>query len=288
MVLVQHPNLPLPPGGSVGPGVRVKQLYLGDHGATLTLERPSPVPYSPTALVALDTNETSLDGITVAPDGNRCVRIGFPEIRTIQHTHFARRRFLGRKKAHDRRVGQRLLRREGAREHDRIGARLHALTRRLVDTAARNRAAIAVEDLTGLPSRPRLGRRTHRRLSSWPRRELHRQLEYKAAELGVPILRVNPYRTSSTCPKCGEYTKPRRRVAPMFACAFCGRRMDRQLNAGVNIGRTALRSSAELGGLRLDLDALSRDARRPRYPFEKSKGHGRSGWKGRDPMSDDR
>jgi hypothetical protein len=64
--------------------------------------------------------------------------------------------------------------------------------------------------------------------------------------------------------------------------------MDRQLNAGVNIGRTALRSSAELGGLRLDLDALSRDARRPRYPFERSKGHGRSGWKGRDPLSEDR
>jgi len=58
--------------------------------------------------------------------------------------------------------------------------------------------------------------------------------------------------------------------------------MDRQLNAGLNVGRTALREIPELGGLRLDLDALSDDAMRPRYPFEESDGHGRSGGRGRD------
>jgi IS605 OrfB family transposase len=267
------------------PGVKIKQLHIGEHGASLVLERPPPTTYAPRALIALDTNESSLDGISVSPEANQCVRVSFPEVRSIQHTHFVRRRFLARKKTHDRRVGRMLLRREGKREHNRVDFRLHALTRRLVETAVRSQAAIALEDLTGLSSRATFGRRTHRRLSSWPRGELHRQIEYKAAELGVPIIRVAPYRTSSTCPKCGVYTKPRRRVAPVFTCSACGWRMDRQLNAGVNIGRTALRSSTELGGLRLDLDALSRDAMRPRYPFEKSRGQGPSGRKGRDRLS---
>lgn len=70
----------------------------------------------------------------------------------------------------------------------------------------------------------------------------------------------------------------------MFVCVSCGWTMDRQLKAGVNIGQTVRRDygRTELGGLRLDLDALSKDTRRPRYPFEKSNGQGQSGGRGRD------
>jgi hypothetical protein len=39
------------------------------------------------------------------------------------------------------------------------------------------------------------------------------------------------------------------------------------LNAGANVGRIALRETAELGGLKLDLDALAEDAMKPPYPF---------------------
>ncbi|HEV2520717.1 MAG TPA: hypothetical protein VGX00_08940, partial [Thermoplasmata archaeon] len=58
------------------------------------------------------------------------------------------------------------------------------------------------------------------------------------------------------------------RMGPTFECAGCGWRLDRQLNAGANVGRIALRETAELGGLKLDLDALAKDAMRPRYPFQ--------------------
>jgi hypothetical protein len=44
--------------------------------------------------------------------------------------------------------------------------------------------------------------------------------------------------------------------------------MDRQLNAGLNIGMTALRETKELGGLRLALDALPQDVVRPLYASE--------------------
>jgi len=76
---------------------------------------------------------------------------------------------------------------------------------------------------------------------------------------------LSPYRTSRTCPRCGEVTEHRRRVGTRFVCAKCGWAVDRQLNAGLNLGLTVLRHGAGLEGLRLDPDALSEDAVRPLY-----------------------
>ncbi len=274
-------------------GVRVKQLQVSQERAVLFLERTVPEPYLPSALLALDTNESSLDGVAVTRESNRLVHVPYPEIRRVQSTHFERRRKLGQKKAHDRRLARKLQAKEGQRERNRVRSRLHKLTTLLLDILVVHHAALALEDLSRMlrfrrrakgRSRHRTSRSVRRRLSSWPRRELHRQLEYKAFDRGVPVYWVNPYRTSVTCPKCGDITRPRSRVGPTFTCEHCGWTMDRQLNAGLNVGRTALREIAELGGLRLDLDALSDDAMRPRYPFEESDGHGRSGRKGRDAL----
>ena len=234
----------------------------------LIYEKTVPVPFTPASVVAIDTNESSRDGVRADPEGATYVRAIFPELREIQARHFSRRRFLGRKKAHDRRLMRRLHGREGRRERHRIRTRLHKLTRTLIDDLARTRAALVLEDLSSLPKQRRGSRSLRRRLSSWPRAELHRQLVYKAEEEGVPVCRVNPYRTLIACPRCGDITKPRRRVGPRFECSRCGWQTDRQLNAGVNIRRAGLREHAELGGLRLDPDALSEDAVKLLYPTE--------------------
>jgi putative transposase len=257
------------------PDRRVTQIHIGLDRVVFVYAQTPPLPYIPTSLVALDTNESSLDGVEVAPEGANYVRISFPELREIQFRHVGRRQYLGSKKAHDRRVARRLLRKEGARERHRIRSRLHELTRSLIDRLAERRAILALEDLTGLP-RPRgrslkgvarrFGSRSfRRRLSNWPQGELHRQLLYKAQDRGVPIVWLNPYRTSRTCPRCGEVSEHRRRVGTRFDCAKCGWSLDRQLNAGVNLGLAALRRTVGLGGLRLDLDALPKDVVMPLY-----------------------
>jgi len=254
------------------PGLRVKQLHLGLRRLVLIYEKEAPDPYAPTSLVVLDTNESSLDGVRVDEEGAQLVRVSFPELRAIQGRHFSRRRFLGHKKAHDRRVARRLLRREGWRERHRVRSRLHYLTRQLIERSARDHSALALEDLSRLPTSRVRSRAIRRRLSSWPRGELHRQLAYKAAERGVPVYWVNPYRSSRTCPRCGAVTEHRRRVGPRFDCGQCGWSMDRQLNAGVNLGLTVLREHAELGGLRLAPDALLNEVVRPLYPRAKRSG----------------
>ncbi len=247
------------------PGVRVKELQIRPDRVSLVVEKEVPEPYAPTSLLALDTNESSLDGVQVSAQGTTPVTVPFSEVRVVQQRHFERRRRLGRKKAHDRRVGRRLGRREGRREHNRVTQRLHRLSKQLVRVAAREHAVLALERLENLPVLRRRAPRTRRRLSSWPRRELHRQLFYKAEEQGVPVILVNPRNTSRTCPRCGAIAQRRSRVGTMFECGSCGWTLDRQLNAGANIARTVLAETRELGGLRVDLDALLEDVVRPLY-----------------------
>ena len=264
---------------------RVKQLVLNERKAVLVVEKQAPEAYTPSSIIALDTNERSLDGVSLSASSARPITIPFPEVSIIQHRHFTRRRRIAKKKRRDRRVGRKLLSKEGKREHARVSQRLHCVSNGLVKAAEEAQAAIVLEDLH-LPKGGGRGPRMRRRLSSWPQRELHRQIEYKAEERGVPVIKVDPRYTSKTCPRCGEIKQRRSRVGRVFVCDKCGWRMDRQLNAGLNICRTALAEPPEgamrrgLGGLRLDPDALADDAVILLYAPGSAGAHGVSGRSG--------
>jgi len=263
---------------------KIKQLVLNGTKAVLIIEKEVLERYEPTSILALDTNERSLDGVSLTPEGAVPVSIPYPDVSVVQHRHFVRRRKLAKKKCNDRRVWRKLAAKEGRRERNRVSQRLHLVSKGLVELAVREQAAIALEDLH-LPKGGGAGRRMRRRLSSWPQRELHRQIEYKAEERGVPIIKVDPRYTSKTCPRCGEI-KRRSRVGQVFECAKCGWRLDRQINAGLNICRTALAQPPKevetrgLGGLRLDPDALANDAMILLYAPGNAGAHGVSGRSG--------
>ncbi|HEY5538001.1 MAG TPA: transposase, partial [Thermoplasmata archaeon] len=229
----------------------------------VVVRKEAPKPYEPEAVLALDTNEDSLDGVVAAGDSARPVTMPFGGVRQVQSIHFRRRRRLARKKANDRRVQRILLDREGRRERNRVRQRLHRVSKWLVWAAKDRRAAIVLEDLK-LHGAGGRSRRMNRRLSSWPRREIHRQIEYKGALEGVPILKINPRYTSQTCPACGA--RRRDRVGKEFVCLMCDWEMDRQINAGLNILKTALASNEALArAVRFQPGALRHDAMNPLY-----------------------
>ncbi len=229
----------------------------------VVVRKDTPKAYVPHGAIALDTNEDSLDGVQASGDSARPLRVPFEGVRRIQEIHFRRRRKLARKKAHDRRVARRLLNREGRRERHRVRQRLHRVSKSLVRLAAEARAAIVLEDLT-LHGAGGRSRRMNRRFSSWPRREVHRQIEYKAALAGVPVIKVNPQWTSKTCPVCGA--RRRDRVGKVFVCEMCDWEMDRQINAGMNILKTALASNEALArAVRFQPGALRHDVVIPLY-----------------------
>ena len=112
-----------------------------------------------------------------------------------------------------------------------------------------------------------------RRLSSWPQGELHRQIEYKALAVGVPVIKVDPRGTSKTCPTCDAPKGRRERVGQVFTCAKCGWSMDRQHNAGLNILKIALVSNEALArAVRFWPSALRDDVVSPLYDLPAREG----------------
>ena len=242
----------------------------------VTVRKEAPTPYVPAGAISLDTNEDSLDGVEAAGTEAYLVTIPFGGVREVQATHFRRRRRLAKRKAHDRRVKVQLLGREGKREHNRVKQRLHRVSKALVQKAIGAKAAIVLENLT-LSGAGGRSHRTNRRLSSWPRGELHRQIESKAALAGVPVIKVNPAWTSKTCPVCGA--RRRDRVGQDFVCIVCDWELDRQHNAACNILLSALASSEALArGVRFHPGAIRHDVVIPLYdPLAIPRAHVRSG-----------
>ena len=99
------------------------------------------------------------------------------------------------------------------------------------------RKAIVLEDLTGLKETNRRNKKTRvwrARLTLWAYRELQKWIEWKARLYGVPVFKVSPRGTSSTCPNCGSRLRDvgNRRLK----CPVCGLEGDRDLVAAINLG----------------------------------------------------
>jgi len=221
----------------------------------IAFRKDAPKPFVPESSLSLDTNEQSLDGIFMKTESAIPVTVPFPEVTAIQQRHHDRRRRLQKKKAHDRRTSRRLCKREGTREHDRIQNRLHHVADSVLSFAEARRSAIVLEDLTGM--KHKRNKDLNRRLSIWPRRKLHHLIEYKAQWRGIPVVKVDPRYSSRKCPICGRIQDSR--MGTLFECE-CGWRLDRHINASINLLQTAISKGLEVaGGLRFNPGAFQHD-----------------------------
>lgn len=111
----------------------------------------------------------------------------------------------------------------------------HVISKRIVKEAAARSATIALEDLTGIRDRTKLGKQGNRMIASWAFRQLVDFIIYKANLVGVPVVFVDPRGTSKTCSKCGCAKKGSRKSQADFCCRACGYRLSADLNAARNI-----------------------------------------------------
>ena len=219
----------------------------------VAFRKDAPKPYAPESALSLDTNERSLDGVFVEGDVVKAIKAEFPDIAVIQQRHHDRRKRLQKKKAHDRRISRNLCRREGTREHRRIDYRLHQVANSVLKFAEEKKSAIVLENLKGFKSKR--SKELNRRMSVWPRRKLHQIIEYKAQWKGIPVVKVDPRNSSRTCPICGRIQYSR--MGAVFVCQ-CGWRLDRHINASINLLQTAI-SKGMAGGLRFNPGAFQHD-----------------------------
>jgi putative transposase len=156
------------------------------------------------------------------------------------------REIVGSFRRNDARIRRKLARKYWKRANRRTDHILHAATNFILDIAAKDRAALAIEDLTDIRKMYRRGNgqgKNYRlRLNSWPHLREKHMLEYKAAWKGVtiiPLTKSETYGSSSICSTCGEklYSPEKGDVehARMLWCQKCKVWVDRDVNAALKL-----------------------------------------------------
>ena len=75
-------------------------------------------------------------------------------------------------------------------------------------------------------------------------------LEYYCEKTGKKLLKIDRwYPSSKTCSICGWYNKELKRSNRIFNCEICGSKLDRDLNASLNIKRVGALTLCECNNL---------------------------------------
>ncbi|PSN83177.1 hypothetical protein B9Q03_13610 [Candidatus Marsarchaeota G2 archaeon OSP_D] len=173
--------------------------------------------------VAWDFNLLSLDGYS--PETG-WVRIDTSKLASVHIASFEKRRSVQRKASRSKKA-RRVLSKYSRRERNR--ARKHQLEiARVIQSVA---GVVGLEELKkqGMFTRSRIW---NRRISRSDWRGIAKILEGRLGEAGVKEL--DPYGSSSFCSRCGWENKDLN-GADIFVCGGCGLRINRQLNAAINL-----------------------------------------------------
>lgn len=114
----------------------------------------------------------------------------------------------------------------------------HKLSREIVDIVATHNGILCVEKLLGIRDRTKFSKKLNRMVHGWPFAQLLSMIEYKARMAGVPVVEVDPRKTSQRCSKCGHEDRANRPKQAEFLCRACGYSAHADLNAARNIAKS--------------------------------------------------
>jgi putative transposase len=125
----------------------------------------------------------------------------------------------------------------------------HAVSKDIVaECAARNVGKIAVGDLTGIREDADWGDHGNLDLHGWAFDRFTEMLEYKAAEHGISVERVDERGTSKSCASCGTTDDSQRVERGLYVCDECGLVANADVNGAENIRQKVLPTLACDGG----------------------------------------
>ncbi|PSQ48438.1 transposase [Halobacteriales archaeon SW_7_65_23] len=126
---------------------------------------------------------------------------------------------------------------------------LHAVSTDIVaECAARNVGMIAVGDLSGIREDTDWGDHGNLDLHGWAFDRFTEMLEYKAAERGITVERVDERDTSKSCACCETTDDSQRVERGLYVCDDCGLAANADVNGAENIRQKVLPSLACDGG----------------------------------------
>mgnify|MGYP001582435546 FL=1 len=217
------------------------QVDLVYHNGTFylyaTIEIPEDTPIEPTRFLGVDLGIVNL---ATDSDGNSYTGEALEVVRARAAT--ARQTFQSTNTKGARRRLKKMAGKQANFQRDVN----HTISKRLVQYAKDTKAALSLENLTGIRDRMTVRVRQRARHHNWSFRQLREFLTYKAQRAGVPLLFVDPRNTSRTCSRCGFVDKRNRRSQADFSCLRCGHTAHADLNAARNLATRGFVSAPDL------------------------------------------
>ena len=188
--------------------------------------------------IVVDFNNDTID-ISIKSDKRICFLRFLTNIGKIRWIYKRIQKFTDDKLREKNNKWQKLRRKYGNRERNRITDMLKKVGVALIRFAKQVKGRIIIENIKWMNQQ--VGKKTKKKeknkrnkLAKFPKRFLE-FLEDKASEYGVPIEKVNPRNTSITCPICGKKSKKNRVGVYKFRCVDCGFEFDAQFVACMNL-----------------------------------------------------
>lgn len=193
--------------------------------------------------IGVDRNTTGHVAVTANPDTGKIEKFG----KSALHIH---RKYSSIRKRLQREGKFRELKRVKDRESRIVKDLNHKISRKIVDMAQVQHAALVFEDLGGIRQTRKQHRSFKYALHSWSFYQLQTFVEYKAKLLGIPVLYVDPAYTSQDCSMCGARGQ---RQGKEFKCPACGHVDHADVNAAFNI---ALREKGMVDCIQKEMDTM--------------------------------
>ncbi|MGI0050009.1 MAG: zinc ribbon domain-containing protein, partial [Nitrososphaera sp.] len=159
-------------------------------------------------------------------------------------------------KRNDVRIRRKVAINYGLRRRNRVNQLLHNVSKAVVQKAKQDKLALAFENIIHIRKLYQRGngqgRNYRSKLNGWSFAEIKRQIEYKAAWEGVPVIQLSRSETRGTsqlCPRCGKKITQVDRHTRQLWCDQCKKWMDRDVVAAMNLSIKGLARFASSKGL---------------------------------------
>ena len=158
--------------------------------------------------------------------------------RKIMHTrkHYANLR--KRLQAKGTKSAKRRLKHLSGRERRWMTDTNHCISKAIVNNCQLN-DILVMEDLKYIRDRVKTQKKQKLFIHSWSFYQLQNFIEYKAIEVGIPVIYIDPHYTSQNCSRCGQKGI---RDKHSFVCPSCNHKNNADFNASYNIQRVGLTS----------------------------------------------
>ena len=228
---------------------KINQIEFDSVYAYISVSVEDPETIEPKGFIGVDINTTGHIAVVGNPDSGKVLKLGNEAL----HIH-NKYRSIRRKSQKNGKFC--LIKRVRDREQRKMKDLNHKISKKVVETAKRDKYGIKLEKLGGIRKNRKHGRNFNFELNSWSFHQLQQFIEYKARLNGIPVAYVEPEYTSQECSRCGNIGT---RQGKEFVCQSCGHFDHADANASFNIAKRE-----SIGQLNADRDAFKGSTDTPR------------------------